>query len=441
MEEKTKESGIDYIGRVPISWDTVPTKYLFSVYAGSTPDSDNSDYWDGDIKWVTPADFKTDDVFVSGGANNITALGLKSCSTFVLPAGSLVFSKRAPIGSVAISKESLCTNQGCFSCLPKTDNVDAKFYYYFMSVSTDAYSSQGSGSTFIEISGYKFNAFILPFPSIQEQKAISLYLDSKCKDVDQMISDAESQIETLENYKSSLITETVVKGIADNTKTKESGIDWIGQVPKHWPITKIKYSANLEGRIGWEGLTSEEYRDEGPYLITGVDFLNGGIGWSNCVHISEERWALGRSIQIKNGDLLITKDGTVGKVALVSDLDSKASLNSGVLLIRPSKSLSAEYLFWVLQSEVFWKWFNFTNAGNSTIIHLYQNEFENFSFPLPPMNEQKQISDYLLSKCADADLMISKQKEAVETLKQYKRSLIYEYVTGKKRVEGFGYAN
>lgn len=155
---------------------------------------------------------------------------------------------------------------------------------------------------------------------------------------------------------------------------KNSGIEWIGEIPSNWKIEKIKYISNLYGRIGWQGLTSDEYIDEGPYLVTGVDFSNGKINWNNCVHISEKRWEQADKIQIKNGDLLITKDGTVGKVAIVDELYGKASLNSGVLLIDLNNESSKNYLYWVLCSDVFWTWFNYKNSGNSTILHLYQKD-------------------------------------------------------------------
>ena len=136
--------------------------------------------------------------------------------------------------------------------------------------------------------------------------------------------------------------------------------------------------ANLYGRIGLQGLTSEEYIDEGPFLVTGVDFCKGRIDWNSCVHISEKRWEQADKIQIKNEDLLITKDGTVGKVAIVNDLNGKASLNSGVVLIDLKDKNSKKYLYWVLCSDVFWTWFNYKNSGNSTILHLYQKDFNEF---------------------------------------------------------------
>lgn len=210
---------------------------------------------------------------------------------------------------------------------------------------------------------------------------------------------------------------------------KDSGIEWIGELPIGWETRKIKYVATLNGRIGWQGLTSSEYCDDGAYLITGINFDNGQIDWSTCVHVPMERWAEAPQIQIQNGDLLITKDGTVGKVAIVSNMPSETSLNSGVLLIRTVDSCYKKYLFWILQSEIFWKWFNTINAGNSTIIHLYQYDFCNFSFPFPQYSLQCNIANYLDRKCSQIDAIIARQQEAIEKLKAYKLSIITEAVT------------
>lgn len=213
------------------------------------------------------------------------------------------------------------------------------------------------------------------------------------------------------------------------TETRQSGIQWIGAIPSDWNLNKIKYLATLKGRIGWQGLTSEEYSDEGAYLITGTDFENGHINWDTCVHIPMKRWEEARDIQVKNGDLLITKDGTVGKVAIVDGLDIETSLNSGVLRIITRDGYERSFLYWVLQSDVFWTWFNYKNAGNSTIIHLYQNDFAEFKYPIPPVNEQRRIAAYLTVECSKIDSIIGNMEDQVEILQRYKKSLITEAVT------------
>lgn len=210
---------------------------------------------------------------------------------------------------------------------------------------------------------------------------------------------------------------------------KESGIDWIGQIPEEWEISKIKFTTQLNGRIGWQGLTSAEYKEEGPYLITGTDFHNGTINFETAVHIDEKRWLEASQIQVENGDLLITKDGTVGKVAIISGLDDKASLNSGVLRIQTIDEIDRKFLYYVLLSDEFWMWFNYTNSGASTILHLYQNVFDEFTFTFPQKNEQQKIADFLDKKTAQLDKAKALLEEQIQKLKDYRASLIYETVT------------
>lgn len=213
------------------------------------------------------------------------------------------------------------------------------------------------------------------------------------------------------------------------TERKDSGVKLVGTIPANWEINKIKYISTLKGRIGWQGLTSEEYTNEGAYLITGTDFEKGSINWDTCVHVPMRRWEEARDIQIENGDLLITKDGTIGKVAIVKNMPGKTSLNSGVLRIMPIEGYSRRFLYWVIQSEEFWNWFNYKNAGNSTIIHLYQGDFAEFVYAFPNYAEQESIADYLDMHCAKLDSIISDLEQQIETLQKYKKSLITEAVT------------
>ena len=205
-----KESGVEWIGMIPEHWRLVATKYLFSILSGATPKSEVFENWDGDIAWITPADYKTDDVYVSGGRRNLSELGFQTCSTSLIPKNSIIFSKRAPIGAVAINTNELCTNQGCLSCVNKDDGkIDSKYFYYTMSVATEQYELLGSGTTFKEISASNFENFLLMWPPITEQKAMVEYLDGKCSRIGRLISIKEAKITKLEQYKKSLIYEYV----------------------------------------------------------------------------------------------------------------------------------------------------------------------------------------------------------------------------------------
>lgn len=203
-----KDSGVEWIGQVPEQWQMIETKYLFDVCSGATPMTSNSKNWDGDIIWVTPADYKTEDIYVSRGRRNLSQIGLSSCSASLIPAGNLIFSKRAPIGAIAINLVDLCTNQGCLGCIVKKVSV-LKYYYYIMSIATKQYELLGSGTTFKEISCKNFCDFVLPYPTIYEQRKIADYLDDKCSKIDKLIEIKQSKIEKLQEYKKSLIYECV----------------------------------------------------------------------------------------------------------------------------------------------------------------------------------------------------------------------------------------
>jgi type I restriction enzyme S subunit len=205
---KKKESGIEWIGEIPAEWEVRALKTLFRIFSGTTPKSDRAEFWDGDIKWITPADFSTEDIFISNGKRNISNKGVKSHSLEMIPAGNLIFSKRAPIGKVCINTDEICTNQGCLACVKKFD-LNIKFFYYFISSLTEYFELLGSGTTFKEISLSAFSDFKISYPPLSEQEAIAKMLDSKCAQIDSLITEKESLIADLTEYKKSLIFEVV----------------------------------------------------------------------------------------------------------------------------------------------------------------------------------------------------------------------------------------
>ncbi len=258
---------------------------------------------------------------------------------------------------------------------------------------------------------------MLPIPSKDEQIKIANYLDKKVALIDETIANNRKEIELLEEYKKSSINNEL-----DN---------------ENWRKVRIKNTSYLKGRIGWQGLTTSDYRDEGAYLITGTDFENGTINWDKCVHISEERYEEDRNIHIKDGDLLITKDGTIGKLAIIDKLLDKTTLNSGVMLIRSNNDsicYDNNYLYYVLKSDIFWDWYESNQKGNSTIRHLYQEQFYNFKYPLPELNIQRKIAKNLDKKTSNINKVIKYRHQIIEKLEEYKKSLIYEAVTGKIEV-------
>ena len=211
----------------------------------------------------------------------------------------------------------------------------------------------------------------------------------------------------------------------------DSELMWVREYPAHWSLTKVKYEAYVKARVGWHGLKTDDFTDVGPYLVTGSDFKSSVISWKDCYHCDLARYEQDPYIQLQNGDLLLTKDGTIGKIALVQGLgvDEKATLNSGVFVVRPlSNGFTTEFYFWLLESTVFKKFFDYFKTG-STIVHLYQDTFVNFSYASPPLIEQTQIANFLDYETAQIDTLIDKQQTLIQLLKEKRQAVISHAVT------------
>ena len=421
-----KNSGISWINEIPENWNVEPIKYNYSLIAGATPESTNVDFWDGDIKWVTPADFKTKDIFVTGGSRNLTAEGYKSCSTSMLPIGSIVFSKRAPIGTVAITADRLCTNQGCLGLVEKSGRVLNKFYFYVISIYGDVFNLFGSGTTFKEISANTFANIKLPTPPIQEQKRIVDFLNAKCAEINSLTADIQTQIDTLEQYKRSVITEAVTKGLNPDVEMKDSGTPWCPLIPIHWKYVNPKalFTQRLDRAYpGDKQLTASQeygviYQDE--YMeLTGTKIVTVMKDFSILKHVEPNDFVI--SMRSFQGGLEYS--------------ERRGSISSAYVMLIPNN----EYVY-----PPFYRWFfkssKYINAIQSTSNLVRDGQamrYANFAqVPLfiIPLDEQKQISKYLDEKVRKIDEILKSKKSQLEILAEYKKSLIYEYVTGKKEV-------
>lgn len=213
-------------------------------------------------------------------------------------------------------------------------------------------------------------------------------------------------------------------------ETKDSVVGWFGYIPDTWKVIKIKYLCYVKGRIGFHGLNSAEFSDNTnlPYLVTGTDFIDQKVNWETCYHISQERYEEDTYIQLVENDLLITKDGTIGKTAIVKNKPKYATLNSGIMVVRPNSRLLSEFLKYILNSTHFTYFIDLQYQG-STIKHLYQDTFNNFQILLPPPEAQKNIIDYLDTKTEQIKNFIDDKKKLISLLEEQKRSVIYNTLT------------
>lgn len=201
-------------------------------------------------------------------------------------------------------------------------------------------------------------------------------------------------------------------------------MEWLGEVPEEWEVSQIKRTTYLKARIGWNGLTSEEFQEQAfAYLVTGSDFREKFVKWDECYQVEQARYEDDPFIQLQDGDLLITKDGTIGKLAIVSGLDRPACLNSGIFVTRPLNTYRTDFMYWVLSSCVF-KIFCDLKSFGSTITHLYQNVFERFTFPAPTEHEQTAIAAFLDRETAKIDALIAEQQRLIALLAEKRQAII-----------------
>ena len=434
MARKMKDSGIEWIGEIPEGWEVRKIKSNFAIYAGATPKSEKPEYWDGGIPWITPADFKTTDKYASYGRKSLTSLGYDSCGTTLVPAGSIIFSKRAPVGSVVIAKNALCTNQGCLSCIPN-EAVNSTYFYYCMSIFTEQFELVSAGTTFKEIAASTFASFLLPCPPLSQQNEIVNFLDKEISHVDSILFHIRSSIEEYKKLKQAVITQAVTKGVRGEREMKDSGVEWIGEIPKKWNRCKLNSICTfINGDRSKNYPSPEDFQDIGIPFI-GADSLNGFfVDTYSARHISPAKYASMGGLKITQGDILYTLRGsTIGKNSIANFNDGTIASSLVGIRVKSPFLASSSFLFY---------WLNSLNEfvqrdlciNGSTAPNLSAENVAQFFIYIPDITEQHEIADYLDAKCAEIDRLIAKKEQLVKELESYKKSLIYEVVTGKREV-------
>lgn len=451
-----KDSGLVSLGLVPSHWQIAPLKQFFHIVGGSTPKSDNGEFWDGDIVWVSPADLsKLDSLKISDSARKITTQGLASCGTTLVPTGSLVLSTRAPIGSLAIAGVELCTNQGCKSLVP-TGASKSNFYAYMLLASTEQLNLRGKGTTFLELSADELGAFRVVRPPLAEQSAIAAFLDRETGKIDALIAEQEKLLTLLAEKRQATISHAVTRGLTNlpganlnaalgggpkgegkdspshtNATMKDSGVPWLGEVPAHWGVAALSYLSQIE-----TGSTPD--RSEPRYWNGSIPWLKTGeINWTPICEseefISHEGLANSAAKIAKPATLLMAMYGqgvTRGRVAL---LEIEAAYNQACAAIVFGPHILPEfgrYFFMAAYDHI-------RNDGNETSqMNLSAGAIAKIKLPVPPLNEQVAIIDALNSKVASMDELRGNAESAIALLKERRSALIAAAVTGKVDVRG-----
>lgn len=430
---KYKESGIPWIGQIPEGWELCKMKSLLDdMRSGGTPTSNNLTYYtdEGGLCWVAIGDMSTTDI-VYNTAKHITEEGRRSKNLCVFPKGTMLYSIYASIGKVAELAVPATINQAILA-IKLNEQYLQTYCKYVLRAQEKYVASLASANTQANLSAEKVAKFILPVPSLAEQQAIAEYLDKKTGDIDELVGLLNKQIADVRAYRQSLITETVTQGLNKDVPMKDSGIEWIGQIPKGWHLTKLKH---LTSKIG-SGITptggATIYQDSGILFIRSQNVYTDGLRLDDVAYISDEIDNNMQSSRVLYGDVLLNITGaSIGRCTTFNLERTRANVNQHVCIIRPiAELLLSKYLQYTLNS----------NLGQ-TQIALYQTggnreglnfeQLKNFLIPDIPLSEQQQIVEFLDAKTKDIDELLSKLEAQVADLLAYKSSLISEVVTGK----------
>lgn len=405
--DKYKDSGIAWIGEIPEHWDKNKIIRLFSIIgSGTTPKSSKEDNYIGSVNWIQSGDINGG--YIENCKNTISDTALKEYPTLKIYKAPFIIVAMygASVGNISISNIDGCVNQAC--CVMNETKQNFKYLFYAMNSVKRylIYKAEGGGQP--NISQDKIKNTWMPIPPFEEQQSIATYLDQKCSEIDELITLQEEMITKLQSYKQSVITEAVTKGLDKNVPLKDSGIEWIGEIPEHWKITKIQYLAQLKSGYN---LTTEEIKDSGLYPVYGG---NGIRGYYDKYFLEGDYVLIGRQ-----GALCGNINYSTGK---------SWATEHAVVCYPKTKYIT--------------KWFGellrVMNLNQYSLAAaqpgLAVERIKLLPIPIIPLSEQQSIANYLDQKCSEIDELISIKQQKIEKLKDYKKSLIFECVTGKRKV-------
>ncbi|MCR5043796.1 MAG: restriction endonuclease subunit S [Bacteroidaceae bacterium] len=439
MAREYKDSGIEWIGEIPKEWKTISfTNSIVRMSTGLNPRDNFELTKDDEYFYVTIKNFKDGKIYLDENCDRISKEAWEIIQErSQLQKGDILFASISKDGQAYILEDAPSNwniNESVF-CIRVNPEYFYDRYFYYHIIDSEYYNDlrlDATGTTFQSIKQNKLRKSVLCIPNKDVQQKIADYLDKVCGEVDELISLQERMIEDLKVYKQSVITEAVTKGLNPKAPMRDSDIDWIGEVPEHWEIIKMKRCVDSIGDVDHYMPDSV---DAGiPYIMTrDLADRTSIIKKELCKQISNEDYAiLSRKISIERNDVIFARYASIGNVCFV-DTDDDMIVSYSCVVIKPSFILDGLYLFYYLKSKTFeeevLQFVNTNIQGNVGIDSLYKTKMM-----VPPLKEQRAIASYLDTKCSEIDSLIALKQTKIEELKEYKKSVIYEYVTGKKEV-------
>lgn len=419
-----KDSGIEWIGEIPKNSSLIPLKYLSSIIRGGSPRPIASFLTDeiNGYNWIKIGDTKKDSKYITKTKFKIKLSGLNS--TRLVKKGSLLLTNSMSFGEPYILKIDGCIHDGWVSLFDFRNVVQEYLYYCLLSkVCRVQFERLTDGGVVQNLNIDKIASVKVVLFDLTEQKQIANFLDSKCSEIDATAEDIQKEISLLEDYKKSVITEAVTKGLNPDAEMKDSGIDWIGEIPKDWKVDKIKYHLKRnEPKNPGNAIVLSVYRDYGVIPKDSRD--------DNHNVTSEDT---SKYKYVKKGQLVINKMKAWQGSLAVSDYDGIVS-PAFFIYDFIDEEYNHKYFHYLVRSCYKEEFKRISGGIREGQWDLSPEGFSNTLVLLPSIEEQNKILDYILQKEMEIDSLIADKKRQRGILAEYKKSLIYEYVTGKKEV-------
>lgn len=429
--DEYKDSGIEWIGDIPGHWLILRLRLVCELRNGYTPSKDNPDFWeDGNIPWYRMEDIRESGRKLNVAKQYITKQAVKGGGLF--KAGSFIMATTATIGEHAVLiVDSLANQRFTNFQIRKSleNNMSNEYFFNYLFVVDEYCKSTTRTATFPAVNMEDLRNFPVLFPSLEEQHAIVAYIEQETSKIDKHIEKSTRRIELLQELKQTIITRAVTRGINPDVKLKDSGVEWIGQIPEHWEIMKIRWAyPNLGSGTTPDTNNPLYYVDDGyNWLQTGD--LTDGIITSTSKHLSRIAVSEKKMRFYPIGSIVIAMYGaTIGKVGL---LQIETSTNQACCVLPPQKNIDNRFMLFVLKSSRDTLISKSIGGGQPNIS---QAIIQDHRIPFPALDEQQAIACYLETKCERINSSISTAVRQIQLLKEYKQSLITEVVTGKRKV-------
>lgn len=432
--EEFKDSNIDWIGPIPNYWQSYKLKHVINEFiAGGTPKSSNDAFWDENnngIPWIAIGDM-TDNDYVNSTVKSITREGLADKNLRILKKGTLIYSIFASLGKTAILNIDATTNQAILGLITST-KIDVKYLKYYLEALKGTISRFSNENTQENLNSNIVKNMEIAMPeSLEEQKQIANYLDKQTAKIDATIAKNKELIELLEEKRVALINQVVTKGLNPDVPMKYSGVEWIGKIPEHWNIMKLKHHGFV---LGGYAFKNGDFTDSGVKVVKITNVQSLKFDWSECFYLPKSYLHEHSEFKINKEDIIFALTRPIistGIKAAIFDENEPALANQRTGIFKKhSNDLISTFLYYVIYSDYFKEDFKskITATNQPNISPLDIGEIK---LILPSVEEQKQIVSKLDEETKKINEVISKIKENINLLEEYKTSLIHNVVTGK----------